>query len=279
MKFKTEKEWKDFLKTLKKRNILSNRKRLKNSIIQAVKRRIPNKLFGIFFSGGVDSTLIAHLCNRFDATFICYCVGLEGADDVEAAQKAAKDLGFPLRYKVLTVDEVEKILKKIKKILPNKDIVSMGVGAVIYAAAQLARKDKVNVFFSGLGSEEIFAGYQRHAEAKDVQAECWRGLNNMWQRDVKRDLAIAKSMKFKFLLPFLDEDVIKNAMGIDPHKKIAKKFKKVILRQVAEELGIPHAHAWRKKKAAQYGSKFDKAIKKLAKKYKFKYKKDYLDFI
>ena len=56
--------------------------------------------------------------------------------------------------------------------------------------------------------------------------------------------------------------------------KLSEVEKKIILREVAEEfLG---EFAWRKKKAAQYGSCFDKAIGKLAKQKGFKLKKDYL---
>ena len=56
--------------------------------------------------------------------------------------------------------------------------------------------------------------------------------------------------------------------------KLTKEYKKVILREVAEEfLG---EFAWRKKKAAQYGSCFDKAISKLAKKEGYEKKSDWL---
>ena len=116
------------------------------------------------------------------------------------------------------------------------------------------------------GSEEIFAGYQRHLDAKDPHAECWNGLKNMWQRDFVRDVTIAKALGITVLCPFLDEDLIIKSMGIPADKKINKEFKKIILREIAEELGLPKEFAWRPKKAAQYGSYFDKALIKLAKK-------------
>jgi len=49
-----------------------------------------------------------------------------------------------------------------------------------------------------------------------------------------------------------------------------------VARIVAEEMGLPKEVAWRKKQAAQYGSKFDRAILRLARKNGFKFKKDYL---
>jgi asparagine synthase (glutamine-hydrolysing) len=49
------------------------------------------------------------------------------------------------------------------------------------------------------------------------------------------------------------------------------------LREIAEDIGVPREASGRKKKGAQYGSNFDKAITKLAKRNGFKLKKRYLD--
>src|SRR3989338_2010006 len=127
----------------------------------------------------------------------------------------------------------------------------------------------------GLGSEEIFAGYERHDRAKDINKECWQGLKQMWGRDLVRDFALAKSLGITVKTPFLDKELIKYAMMLPGSWKIVKDEKKVILREIAEE--FLDRFAWRKKKAAQYGSCFDKAIGKLAKKNGFQFKKDYLE--
>ena len=126
-----------------------------------------------------------------------------------------------------------------------------------------------------MGSEEIFAGYERHNQAENIQEECWQGLKLMWSRDLVRDFNLAKELNIKIKTPFLDKELIEYAMKLPAEWKIVREKKKVILREVAEEfLG---EFAWRKKKAAQYGSCFDKAIAKLAKKNGFKLKKDWLD--
>ena len=48
------------------------------------------------------------------------------------------------------------------------------------------------------------------------------------------------------------------------------------LREIAEDMGLDKEFAYRKKKAAQYGSNFVKGIDKLAKKHGFNTKKEYL---
>ena len=273
-KLVSEEKWFENIDSLKTEG-KATKAELKKALVEAVESRITNKKFGIMFSGGIDSSLIAFICKKAKADFICYAVGIENAADIEAAKKAADLLKINLKFKIFSLDESEKIIKEVVKIV-GPDVMKVGVGAVVYAAAQLGKKDNIDVFFSGLGSEELFAGYERHISAKDVNKECWKGLKSMYARDFLRDYSIAKHLKINILTPFLDQDLIKTAMQIPGKEKLNKEYKKLILRKIAEELGLPKEIAWRKKKAAQYGSRFDKAIYKLARKNGFEYKKDYL---
>ncbi|MFH1682211.1 MAG: asparagine synthase C-terminal domain-containing protein [Candidatus Woesearchaeota archaeon] len=282
----TEEEWIKTISNLKKKDTIKNlseaKKQLKDILTDSVKKRVPqDKKIGVFFSGGVDSSFIAAVCKELSADFTCYTVGFqEGTkepEDILEAKKVAQKLGFKLKYKLFNLKETETIIKKtIKTLKPvhKTDVVNIGVGAVILAAAELARKDKINHLLGGLGSEEIFAGYQRH-QVKDINQECWRGLKAMWSRDLVRDFTLSQSLNITINTPFLDEELIAYAMTLPGHWKINPEGNKMILREIAEEfLGT---FAWRKKKAAQYGSCFDKAISKLAKQQGFKFKKDYLD--
>lgn len=280
MEFISESQWKKDIAEIKDSVKKSDKKKLKAAIIEAIKKRIPKKRFGIFFSGGIDSTFIASVCKEQKADFICYAVGIENSTDIEWARRAAKELGLKLKSKIYSLDAAEQILKKTVNLFKkNPDVVTIGVGSVEYAAYLLAKKDKISHFFSGLGSEEIFAGYERHAQSGDKHEECWKGLRMMWKRDIERDLSLAKELKYDILVPFLDKEVITQAMGIPITRKINSKYKKIILREIAEDRGMPKDFAWRKKQAAQYGSKFDRAIKRLARKNGFKYKKDYLGYL
>jgi diphthine-ammonia ligase len=263
-----EKEWVNHIKQLNPKTA-----NLKNAIIQSIEKRIPKQKFGIMFSGGIDSTLIALLCKGHD--FICYTAGLENSQDLEVAKKAAKDLGLTLKHKTLSLKQAEKIIKQTTKIV-GPDTMKVGVGSVFQAVMQLAKKDGIKILFSGLGSEEIFAGYERHLNSDDINEECWSGLKQMWQRDLTRDYQIAKLNGMSILTPFLDDKLIQTAMAIPGQEKIIKNVKKYPLRIAALSLGLPEEYSFRPKKAAQYGSRFDKAIEKLTKQNKFKYKADYL---
>ena len=281
----TYQEWCSYIDTLRQNNIVNNEEEAKSLIRpafeQAVQKRLPKKRFGILFSGGIDSTLIAFTCKKFTENFICYTVGLKGSKDIESSSKVAEKLGLTHKIKTLSLREAENVFEKTAKIL-GKDlinIVNLGVGSVELAAIHLAHEDSIDILFSGLGSEEIFAGYQRHEKATDINQECWNGLKSMWQRDFKRDYALATAEQVTFLTPFLDRQLIIAAMRVDANLKIHLPHKKYILRKMALKLGLTEDICFRPKSAAQYGSSVDKAISKLAKSKGFKYKKEYLSFL
>jgi asparagine synthetase B (glutamine-hydrolysing) len=282
-------DWENHISSIETKfeNLETNKERskriLSNLIEKAVLARAEglNRL-GILFSGGVDSTLIAFLCRKHKLNFTCFTIGLENSQDIEYAKKIAEKYNLELKYRVLSLEEFENILKETIKILKSTEIVWVSVGSVLYATAQLALKENIKILFGGLGTEEIFAGYQRHEEAlkqndfEAVHKESWKGLKNMWSRDLLRDSTIAKHLNLELRTPYMDENVIKAAMDVNPILKIGGDQKKIILREIAEDFGLDHEFAWRKKKAAQYGSNFVKGIDKLAKKYNFSTKKEYL---
>jgi asparagine synthase (glutamine-hydrolysing) len=65
-------------------------------------------------------------------------------------------------------------------------------------------------------------------------------------------------------------------LKIPAQYKINDEQNKLILRLLADDIGIPAQVSQRKKQAAQYGSRFDKAIGKLAKKCGYRTKTEYL---
>ena len=278
----TQQDWKRHIKKLKAEanppmtDKAEIKKQLKKAIKEAIQKRIPKERFGVMLSGGVDSSLIAMVCRQLKAEFICYTVGIKGSKDLTEAKKTAKKLRLKLRWKEFKIEEAEAIIKKAVKITREANVINAGVAAVEIAAIQLAAKERIRTFLGGLGSEEIFAGYQRHEKAGDINEECWNGLEEMHARDMVRDSKVAKAMKADLIAPFLDTELIKLAMRIPAQYKISGEKKKLILREAAAEMGMPRETAFRKKIAAQYGSGMDKAMEKIAKAKGFGNKSSYL---
>ena len=257
---------------------------------EAIKERVEGlDSIGICFSGGLDSSYIAAICKKIKTNFTCYTVGFQDGqfkepEDIIQAQNVAKHLRLSedeFKFKIFNLKEMEDIIKKTTKILKAAtihygikvdNVVTVGVGSVEVAAHSISNKEKV--FFSGLGSEEIFAGYERHKQNPNND-ECYEGLLKMYRRDLLRDTAIPKALKFSFATPFLDAELVRYSMKIPVKYKINENGSKMILRKAAVEYLDKFSE--RPKRAAQYGSSFDRAIEKLAKINKFENKYTYLE--
>jgi len=72
---------------------------------------------------------------------------------------------------------------------------------------------------------------------------------------------------WSFVCLFLDKNLVEYCLRIpDKYKLSSDKLRsKIILREIAYEIGLAEKYAERPKQAAQYGSKFDKGLMRLAK--------------
>lgn len=281
-------KWHTYVAELRSRVRPATREDIRDAFVKAVLARAQDtrSRIGVLFSGGIDSTLIAWILKQSNYPFTCYTVGFQDLgtkepEDVVEAVCAAQQLDFPQRVRIVDLPAAHKIFVKTANLLGElTTVVSLGIGSVTVIAAERAKRDGCFTLFSGLGSEEIFAGYHRHTTVTNIQEECWHGLQYLlWERDLRRDCTLAAELGVTILTPFLDERVIIAAMGIPASEKIkefeAHSVKKYVLRQVAEGLGLPAHFVWRRKRAAQYGSRLDSAMDKLARRYEYKGKRQY----
>lgn len=243
-------------------------------LIKSIKKRVPkNQKVGLLFSGGIDSTYIALALKELKVNFTCYTAKVKGGNIEEASDYIyAKEIAkkYNLKLKVINIEthQLKKVTKEVIELIEDTDYIKISVSLPFYLSCSAAKKDQVKVMFSGLGSEEIFAGYRRHKEAKNVNEECYQGLNILHQRDLYRDDVICMKNNQELRLPFLDRDLIKYCLEIPVKYKLdlEKNRSKIILRDISKiQFNLDDKYSERQKKAAQYGSKFDKGLLRLAK--------------
>ncbi len=257
-------------------------KKLLLALSEAVKKRVPEKKFGLLFSGGIDSTAIALVLKRLGCSFKCYFAFASGKElgvprDIAFAKRIAEKLGLELEIVPASREETEENLKKIVPLIESSNPMKIGVALPFFVACKKASADGVKVLFSGLGSDELFAGYKRFARSNCISEDSRNLLLQMYENDFYRDDLVLMHHNIELRLPFLDRQIVEFALQLPKELKIRGETNKLVLRKAAESIGLEKEFAFRGKISAQYGSNFDKAIEKIARKNGFRQKTVFLN--
>lgn len=137
--------------------------RIRSALQDSVRRHlIADVPLGVFLSSGIDSTAIAALASKEQASIKTFTVAFseesfsEGAD----ARAAAKQLGTDHSELLLTADEMRLRVDEAVAAFdqPSAD------GINTYFVSGAARQAGLKVALSGLGSDEIFGGYSTFSD-------------------------------------------------------------------------------------------------------------------
>ena len=244
---------------------------LEEAIVIAVRLRSDEGITAL--SGGVDSTLIAHLARRE-----CVAVGLSGSHDLRQALHAAEALGLTCRAVTITPDEIADALPAVIHAIPQKDPLNTGIALTQYFIARSAAEQGYRRIITGQGADELFGGYSRYLESITLGEDLERDFAGLEQQ-AARDQAVAALHGTYLSMPYLDCRVVRASRAIPPDEKVQDGHRKVPLRKVAER-HIPAEFAWYEKKAMQYGSGVWKELQRLARKNGYKTSvQDYIDQI
>lgn len=232
---------------------------LKDLLIESVEKRIRGlSEVGIIFSGGVDSTILAQISADLGMDTTLYTVGFETSSDMIHAKKTAMDMDLPLKIKTLTVQDVKMYTELVLNAIEEFNIMKLGVGMPTYVASEMAASDGIRVVMSGQGADEIFAGYHRYIQfyadkGENAQEDLIKDVKNIYHVNLQRDDAVTMANSVELRVPYLDLELVEMALNIPMKYKMddgEDNLRKCILREIAEDIGVPSEIVRRPKKAA-----------------------------
>ncbi|MCI4337028.1 MAG: asparagine synthase C-terminal domain-containing protein [Thermoplasmata archaeon] len=225
---------------------------LGNLLAEVALRTAGDAPVSLLYSGGVDSSLVAHLIRTRGPLLVV--VGTPGASDLDAAADGAARLGLPLRSRTLRVEEVVELRDRWQDELADLVEPARSVSLALAAALDSAPPGRV---LCGQGADELFHGYAhfqgaRGEAATQLAAKDWgRLVEEDWPR--ARRMASANHQDLRS--PFLDAEFVQAVATIPSEEHVGGgEERKPILRAIARTLGLPAELADRPKKALQYGS-------------------------
>jgi asparagine synthase (glutamine-hydrolysing) len=249
-------------------------KRLQTLLLKSTRDRVSDiDKVAVAFSGGLDSTVVAVLAEKCVSKVNLVTVGLENQPELLVAEKAAECLRLPLHLQTYTVADVERALERVLWLIEEPDVMKVGVAIPFFWTAEAASKKGCKVLLAGQGADELFGGYHRYLSdfrlggAQALQKSIFHDVALSYETNFQRDEPVCAIHGIDLRLPYVDREVVHFALSLPTNMKIDSaddSLRKRVLRQVARNLGIPDFVVNRPKKAVQYATGVDKALKELA---------------
>ena len=229
----------------------------------------------IAFSGGLDSSIVALLASLCNLEVHLIYVSLEGQEETTFAEQAADALDMPLRLVEYSAQDIVEVLPEVIWLIEEPNPVNASIAVPMFWVAKQVSKHDFNILISGQGADELFGGYHRYLHEYAQHGSI--GLRERLFRDVissadtnfPRDNKLCTSQKIELRMPFADWNVTQFSLSLPTTLKVTSPtdvLRKRVLRKMAEDLGLPKVITEKAKKAIQYTTGVNHAIRKFAKK-------------
>jgi len=239
---------------------------LRNALEDAVHQQLMSDVpYGVLLSGGLDSSIIAAVTKKYAGKRIesddkeeawypqlhSFAIGLKGAPDLIAAQKAADHIGTIHHEVNFTIQEGLDAVRDVIYHLETYDVTTIRASTPMYLLARVIKSMGIKMVLSGEGSDELFGGYlyfHKAPNAQEFHEETVRKLKKLYLYDCLRANKSLAAWGVEGRVPFLDKEFIEVAMKLNPEDKMIRegKIEKWVLRKAFEDY-LPESIAWRQK--------------------------------
>ena len=186
-----------------------------------------------------------------------FCIGLEGAPDLESARAVAEFLGTAHHELHYTIEEGLDALSEVIYHIETYDVTTIRASTPMYLMARKIKAMGIKMVFTGEGADEVFGGYLYFHKAPNPTeffAETVRKVQALNHYDCLRANKSMAAWGVEARVPFLDKEFLDLAMAIDPSLKMTsndgRRIEKNILREafdIPDDPYLPESVLWRQK--------------------------------
>lgn len=265
-------------KNKKKFDIIDYKNLVHNELRSSIKKRMRSDVdFGVFLSGGIDSSLVtsimSEISNKKIKTFTVASTD-KNFDEGIKAKKISQILNTDHNEIVISPNDQIKTIENLPEIFDEPFADSSQLPILLLS--EYARK-KVKVVLTGDGADEIFKGYNRHLYSFDL----WKKIKKIPPNLKPSFYKILYSLKPSFLLNlqnFINFFLYKNNQLELLDEKIYKIADAILNSNNLQNHYIGHLSIWQNNEDIICKQNLDKTSKKLLKDFHID-EKNYNDII
>ena len=234
---------------------------------------------GLLYSGGLDSTIIAHiLLSYFPSSAVqAVTVGLPDSYDVKNALTMATELGLSVSPCYLSDEVLTEAIDGLLQLNLVNNPGDLSIAVPLFLGMDtLAKTPGLQMVFLGQGADELFAGYRKYVTLytkhgiEATQQAMARDFTRLTTQQAELERWIAQFFNLSLVYPYLDPLIVNYAQSqpLEAHLSQTPEgdvIRKNLLRKLASNLGLSYRAATQPKKAMQYGSGTVKLLRKKAK--------------
>ncbi len=231
---------------------------LEKSVAKRVDTDLP---IAVFFSGGVDSSLVMHYANKHHKDVTALILGGDNSED----RKYAEDLCLNMGWKYKTLDAAVDYSKNLENIIYYLENDNPNVVRHSFANDLISRFAKdlgYKIVLTGEGADELFGGYNEFFDipTSKINKACRILLQSMSLGNLARVDRLAMKHTIETRCPFFDNDLLDYGLSISGDKKKGEEngevYTKLILRKAATRV-LPYKIAFRQKVPFANGAGMD----------------------
>lgn len=203
-------EVKNFLSMKPKANPLYDL--IDNSVL--LRSKVNYGKIGLLFSGGLDSSIIAHHLVKNKIDFIAISINNQEKDN---AEKISKQIGFNVIYidDFISNEEIKSCVYMYENYLDYGSLIPQ------YLLFKKCKELGINTVLTGDGSDELFSGYNRALYEDTFDYDFYSELPYYHLIRIDR---ISMGFTIEARNPFLSSDIINFAISTSYNDRIGKKI-------------------------------------------------------
>lgn len=222
------------------------------SVVKRLKSDAP---MGFLLSGGLDSSLVCSIAQKFSKKPIrTFSIGMdEDAIDLKYAREVADFIGSDHTEVIINKEDVLSSIKQVIFHLESYDITTVRASIGMFLVCQYIKQHTdIKVLLTGEVSDEIF-GYKYTDFAPNAgafQEEAAKRVRELYMYDVLRADRCIAAHSLEARVPFSDTDFVRFVMAINPEMKMNQYgHGKYLLRKAFEGDYLPESILYREKAA------------------------------